>query len=93
MKRSENFFSIDLASSSSAIEPAANLTQIATSWDERGNKNENEELKRKGKRRNKKKEKGIRERREWGGSDDIPRWDAMPFSKTALWNVREQDEQ
>ncbi len=40
-----------------------------------------------------KKENGIWERREWGGSDDILSWDAMPFSKTALWNVQEQNEQ
>lgn len=57
MKRSKNSFSIDLASSPSKIEPAANLTQIAASWDERGNKNVNEELKRKEKRRRKKKRK------------------------------------
>lgn len=52
------------------IESAANLTQIAASWDERGNKNGNEELKRKGRVR--KKEREIWERSERGGSDDVP---------------------
>lgn len=47
MERSKNSFSIDLGSGPSKTEPAANLTQIAASWDERGNKNGNEELKRK----------------------------------------------
>lgn len=59
MKRSENF-SIDLASSPSAIEPAANLTQIAASWDERGNKMKMKNLKEreKGGTRKKRKEFG-----------------------------------
>lgn len=56
-EKSKNSFSIDLGSSPSKIESDANLTQIAASWDERGNKNGNEELKRKGRRRNKKKKK------------------------------------